>query len=283
MINLPIIDEKPEPINLPNVREERQIDGGTPSPAPTHTSLIDVAAYWKFDDGPSAWVDSVGSNDFAATGTIQQETGALNGAAHSDGQFGAGYLQAADSAILGAGPGVSFSYSLWVKVLPAGGGSQDNLSGGRPIFSKITTGVGGLGEYGLSHDNGLDGLTFQARQGDNSSNALVNAGPSSTPPAADPFWDAMTGGDGNWHHVCCGYDDDAQELWIQIDDGHRYTSACVGVHRDASKLLTIFQFSDLGFGGYFWIDEMGLWKRLLTTGEVTLLNNGGTPKPLSTF
>ena len=253
-----------------------------PPPPPPVNSLHDVAAYWKFDDGPTSWLDSVSTNNFTSTPRVTPVTGIINGGAHSDGFFGAGWITAPDSAVLGAGPGVSFSYSLWVKVLPAAG-SQDNLSGGRPIFSKINGGLGANGEYGLSHDNTDDGVSFQARVGNNTTNARVNIGPNSIPPYPDVFWDITTGGDGLWHHIACGYDDALQELWIQVDNSARYTTACAGVHRDPTKDLLVFQFNDLSIGGYFTIDEMGLWKRTLTTAEVTTLFNGGNAYALSNF
>lgn len=249
-----------------------------PPPPPPVDSLHDVAAYWKFDDNTGAntgiWLDSVSSNNLvdysaAINPTVFSTAGRIDTAAKmTDVELLQG-IQAPDSTVLGAGPGVSFSFSLWVNAYIG-----SNLSGGRPIFAKMDTGVGALGEYRLQHDNGAGNLTFEVRRGDNTVNVSINA---LSPP--DGFFPP----DGQWHHIACGYDDTLQEIWIIIDNVQRYSTPCVGVHRDPTRAFNVFNFSDHAFRGTFTIDEMGLWKRPLTAAEITRLYNGGAGYALSNF
>lgn len=248
--------------------------------APVHvllqTTMQDVAAYWNFDSAP--YNDQIGTNNFTSNFRIDVASGIIGNGALCDGNLGAGWLSAPDSSVLAAGPGVSFSYSFWARVRP---GLQENLTGGRPLISKIDSfNDGSLGEYGVNHDNGFGGVTLTVRLGDNSGPAQVNAGPASSPPVPDGLGTA----DGVWHHIACGFDSPTKTIWIQYDNSTRYTQVIgFDVHRDPTKPLLVYQFDDFAIGGFFTIDEMALFKRTLTTLEVSQLYNNRNALPLGKF
>lgn len=243
-------------------------------------SLHDVAAYWQFDGITSGknWLDSIGTQtlvdqalDGAHQATIVSPGLIVNAARELDvGPLSIQALQAPDSAILGIGPGVSFTLSTWVRVQVPG---SQNLTGGRPIIAKgKNTGLAPDVDYILHHDNFVAGVTLTVTQSDGLSAVNVNynaTDPLSTPPSG-------------WHHIVCGYDDTNKQIFIQFDNSARITNACNGVQRTANG-FTVFNFSDLGFRGLFDIDETGLWKRVLTTTEVTRLYNGGAGYALNHF
>lgn len=234
----------------------------TPPPPPPFDSLNDVVAYWKLDDaanGPR--LDSVGANNLidvfgnegAGPGLVYPQ-----GVAELDVSVQQNLL-APDSAILGAGPGVSFSFSLWVN-------NTFNLTVGRPIFAKANN-YPGTGEYLLM----IDGLTgTPAFRGLAAPNDWRNA--ISTIPL----------GSNAWHHIACGFDSALQEVWIQVDSEAQVTAPCNDITRTAHS-LSLSNFSDSSFRGLGSFSGMGLWKRRLTPAEITRLINGGLGYPLENF
>ena len=233
-----------------------------PPPVPPTNTLSDVAAYWKLNDPANGTrFDSVGTNNLLDVfGNEGQGPGLVypQGVSEVDVAL-AQNLLAADSAILGMGPGVSISFSLWVN-------NTFNLSIGRPIFAKATN-YPGVGEYLLMVDALTGNVAFRGLAAPNDWRS-VDSG--------------VALGSGVWHHVACGFDSALQEVWIQVDSSPMVTAPCNDITRTAQS-LSLSNFSDSSFRGLGSFSGMGLWKRRLTGAEITQLINGGVGYPLSNF
>lgn len=276
MILIPNVDEKPEPILFPNVEEDAPHGGGVATGAPEDPPLrVQLMAHWKFDESGNWTIpraDSVGSETLTngITTAIASVAGLLNNGVNFN-AFSAGpALQHADDAVLGMGPGVSFAWSTWFKQNNAGGGSTVPAPGG-VFLGKWTNPAGGGGatnqDYALSvSDDGNNRLHWAVRD-------LVGVPHEIVVPTVIAI--------GAWHHVACGYDDSTKEIWIQLDAGTRLTLACVGVQR-TSRFFTVLSNGALGPADIT-MDEVGLWHRSLTVGNVSTLQNGGSPLPLATY
>jgi hypothetical protein len=75
-----------------------------------NTLLNDIVAYWKLDETSSTRFDSVGSNDLTDNGSVGSATGKIGNAASFD---GTNYLQASNSTFADFST-ESFSISLWL-------------------------------------------------------------------------------------------------------------------------------------------------------------------------
>lgn len=237
------------------------------SPPIPPDSLNDVIAYWKLNDAQfGTRVDSVGTNNLTDVGAyIGTGSGLVYpvGVKAIDHGPGLVSLQHPDDAILGAGPGVSFTFDFWVN-------NTFNLSPGRPILSKANAfapptdylcdvqGDGNIG-WRLTDTNGN---AYQLNSG-------VSIG--------------TAGVDNKWHHVTCGYDASIKQAFIQVDLAPMVTQATLFDIARTSVSFTIFGFSNNAFSGFGSMSGVGLWKRRLTNVEIARLYNGGAGYPLENF
>jgi len=236
-----------------------------PPPPPPHDSLNDVAAYWKLNDLPNGTrLDSIGTNHLTDLGgNFGTGGGIVYPVAIQGSDVNPLALFHADDAVLGAGPGVSFSFSLWMN-------NTVNLSPGRPILAKSTNLI-------INQEYLLDvqpDTNIGWRVKDTGGNAYqLNSGISV----------GVAGVSNVWHHVAFGYDSALKEAWIQVDANPIVTAPTLfDVIRTANPFV-LFNFSDFSFRGLGSMSACGLWKRRLTDAEITRLYNGGAGLPLSSF
>lgn len=212
-----------------------------------------IAAYWKLDEASNTTrVDSTGSgqdltdvnsNTPAGTGLINNGIAISNTANQ--------ILTHADNAVLGIGAGVSFTISCWYN--------QATFFG--PIVTKWDTGNAALQDYFIWVDtNGNFGngfFTFAAIDLSGTSHKIFSNVQAS----------------GSFHHIAAGFDNDTGTMWIQVDNGVRISKAISGVRRTAAGFAVGNFVTGAGNGGT--VDEVGFWRRTLTTTEISELYNGG--------
>lgn len=213
-------------------------------------ALIDnLIAYWSLDEVSGGRADSHGGNDLTDNNFTGSATGKINNAADLE-QMSQHYLSIADSATIGTGD-IDCSFSIWVK--------PESLVGFPMILSKGSE-VGTDREYALYVDT-------------SDSNRLV--------------WQYGTFGAGHvltsvtgltvgvWYHIVVGYDS-VNNLQFMYINGVAETPI-------SNTEATIHGTDPLQVGagtsqGLYWdglIDEVGFWKRVLTSSEVTELYNNG--------
>ncbi len=89
--------------------------------------------------------------------------------------------------------------------------------------------------------------------------------------------------DGNWHHVLYTWDTSAGSI-LYIDGVSRGTSASTAVNKDTVCSTAIGSWNESPFRSFTGsIDEVGIWKRALTTLEVSTLYNSGSAFPLGDY
>jgi hypothetical protein len=209
--------------------------------------LTDLVSYWKLEEDAQAdRQDSHGAFHLTQNGGVGRTTGKINFAT----QFSGGqYLSRAHEGNL-SGTGTSFTVAGWFLT---------NSAGDQAFAAKWTSGT-----------NQREYLVYQTAS---RFKLLVSAnGSSSSTVSADTFGAPSTG---VAYFLAAGYDVAAQRIWIQVNAGTRdqavYSS---GIFAGNSPFY-------LGaYSGIFallngWIDEVGFWRRSLSTTEVSQLYAGG--------
>lgn len=206
-----------------------------------NSSLTDVVGGFNMGDnldGNPHWSYTNGFHNNALSMTNQNTTSGV---------------QVGSNPTLSAGSGVSFTVTCWMN-------DQGGTDANNPLIAKWNA---SKFEYLLAFVKPSLGLIFQA-------NNLAGS--------SQPFVKTNSPTSSAWHFVACGYDDSLQQIWIQLDNGARVNTACVGVKADTAS-LAFMNYSDANTGiASSWLgflDEVYLWKRVLTTTEITTLWNGG--------
>lgn len=220
------------------------------------TSLI---SYWKLDEASGTRNDSHGSNHLTDNNTVGSTTGIIsNGAnfitANSE------YLSRASNASLQMSGNTNFTISAWVNMTSNADYSfvakDDDASNSRDFNLGFTTG-GGLG------------ILFHIQ----SAGVLYVAS-------------SAIGSTSTWYHLIAWYDSSNGQCHLRINDATTYNSSTGATGADASSAeFRIGAREYAGFESYMGgiIDEVGLWKRKLTSQEMTDLYNGGSGLPYSSF
>jgi hypothetical protein len=213
------------------------------------TSLI---SYWKLDSG-GLLVDSAGSNTLTNNGTVTTTTGKIAEGASLNGSTQ--YLSHADNASLSMGD-IDFTISAWVKLTSktANSGIVGKWQGANNY------------EYFLYYDHTADRYTFIRTSIGNFGGGNFSS------VAADSFGNVATG---QWHFVVIRHDATADKIYISVDGGTVDENAALNGAFDGAAPFLIGDSGDHDSPADAVIDEVGLWKRKLTDGEVTQLYGSG--------
>jgi len=211
------------------------------------TLMTSLIAHWKLDETASAtkggfWKETLNTGKGPASRFV---------AANSE------YLSIADNSSLSMGSGVRFTFASWVYI--------DSFSGeaSMTILSKYNSTTNNI-EYRLIYDNAPTNR-FRLQVSPNGSSA--------TSVSANTFGAASTG---TWYLIIAQYD--GTSIKISVNNGSFDTTA---FSADVFDGTTPFEIGAIDQGGSpirFWngrIMLVGLWKRALTSSELTLLYNNG--------
>ena len=215
----------------------------------TSGTLTDgLIAYWKFDESGGTRDDQKGPNDLADHNTVTQAAGKVGNA----GKFTSAnseYLSIADNADLSAGD-IDFTIAAWVYF--------DSVSGERDLVSKYDDAVTANREYHLTA--AAPYLVFGVYGGSTYHEAKKNVSLST----------------GVWYFVVGWHDSVANTVNTQVNNGTPASvSHTAGVNNTTESFL-IGAKADLANPHDGRIDEVGFWKRVLTTQERADLYNNGT-------
>ena len=199
-----------------------------------------LVAYWNLDEASGTRLDSVGSNHLMDNNTVTSATGILNGAA----QFTAAnseYLSVPDNASINTNK-KDFTLGFWLYL-------DDKATS----YSFVDKGV----EFSVEYDTpvGLDRLFLEMQE----PTVQVNADSFGSPPTNE------------WIFAVAWKDTVAHTVSLQINDGTVESAGFSGhsINPISPLLIGARGGPDRFLNGR--MDEVGLWKRVLTAGERTTL------------
>lgn len=215
-------------------------------------ALIDnLISYWKLDESSGDAVDAHGSNTLTehGTGGVGSAAGIINNARDFE-SADSDYFDHTDNADLSTGD-IDFTFQAWVKL--------ESKTSDWVVLAKWEFGTNK--EYRLGYDSLNDWFDWRVRD------ASGNEG----------LCHAATGvSAATWYHIIVWHDSVNNEVGIAINAGTAVTSSYSFGCQDSTAAFRLG--SEEGGAADFYdglIDEVGFWKRVLTSGERTSLYNGG--------
>lgn len=224
-------------LTLAEIAAHYELRVTAPPPSPL---LTDLVSYWKLDESTGTRVDSHGTNHLTDHNTVGSAAGKI-GTACAFASTASQYLSYPDTNPLGD---EDWTQAVWFKRASP---TLDQM-----IFSKdAATGR----SYWLES---MNPLTF----------SCPAAGVNVSVPGMAP--------DLNWHYVVIWHDAAANTLNIQADGGP-VTSVASAPFNITATPVHFGSRAYVGYEGYFdgLIDEVAIWRRVLTAEERTALYNGG--------
>lgn len=215
-----------------------------------------LISYWKLDEASGDALDSHGSNDLTeSSGTIASATGIIGNC--RDFELGdTEWFDLPSNSDVSMGD-IDFTISCWVNL--------ESLAAVYTFVGK-DTGAAPNREYLVEYTNSASRFrfgVFDAATG--ASFNSVNANNLGAPSASV------------WYFIVCWHDSVSNTINIQVNNGTPNSQAhTTGVRAGAAA----FRFGARGDGTSIMndglLDEVGLWKRILTSDERTALYNGLT-------
>lgn len=209
-----------------------------------------LVAYWSLDEASGDAIDAHSTNDLTDNGSVGATTGKVDGARDFDGS--SHFFSLADNTDLSTGD-IDFTISCWIFLDALGAtparvvlAKGDNVSAAAAL------------EYGLFGVSGR--LNWRVSTG--AALALVQ-----TPAASITT--------GVWYFVVFWHDSVNNQIAISLDGAAATTTSHSNGMQDASGAFRL-GYDNTGvrfFDGL--IDEVGFWKRVLTSEEITELYNSG--------
>lgn len=233
----------------------------------THSTLpTGLVSLWEFEEASGTRVDSHGSNDLTDGNTVGQGTGKQGDCA----DFEAGnteYLSITDASQSGLDFTSDFSISLWANF--------ESLTGDHFLVCKgdVNAGTRDVAYYLWPNANGRVDLRV-------SDDGTLTTGHNKSIRTAD---NAVT--TTGWYHIVATWDASAADgsIYINGSDATSTTNGTVGTSvNNSTDAFYIGARESNGsatstFDGL--MDEVGVWSRVLTSGEVSDLYNSGDGLP----
>lgn len=210
-----------------------------------------LISFWEFEEASGTRADSVVAtgNDLEDTNGVVRSAGKVGYAAGFDAGEGM-ILSHASNASLQVGD-IEFSIAFWFNA--------DTI--GTALISKYSAGNGR--EYAIDTYGASSNLRFYATS-DNGTPTTLNEATQGTLSAT------------TWYFVVCWHDPVANKLYASINNQTATEAAhSGGIYVGTSSFYIGTR--DVGgdyYGGY--IDQCGIWKRVLTSDERTWLYNSGS-------
>lgn len=222
------------------------------------TLLNNLVGYWKLDETSGNRADSIGTNNFADNASVSYEAAKISNGAKFD-RSADNYLSIADNADVSLGADTDFTICFWVKI-PNFTTSYQGL-----ICKRATSGSTTV-EYEIYYGNASGTFSFFLSNGSTTSpTASVTVGSFST---------------STLYFVCAWHDSAANTINLQINNGTVSSQSWSGGTQNGTAPLILSRLwaTDAANDSNATLDELGFWKRVLTSDERTELYNSGTGK-----
>jgi hypothetical protein len=211
-----------------------------------------IVAYWTLDEASGSRADSVGGNTLTDNNTVTSTTGKINSAAQFT-RANSESLSRLDNTDLSTGD-IDFTLSFWVNFA-----SQP----GTEVIAMKGDDTGGTHEYSIFQT----GSTIKFIVQNTAANVVVGSGLANA----------------TWYHIVAWHDSVNNQIGIALNAGTPVTAAYSGGITDGTAGFRLG--GDNNGTRYLdgLMDEVGFWKRVLTSGERTSLYNGGAGLAYSSF
>jgi hypothetical protein len=216
----------------------------------------DLTAAWELDEASGNALDSHGGSTLTDNNTVGSGTGLLYGTVRDFEQASGEYFSRADGADISMGAGVSFTFEAWVNIESFDGTfnvvvGKDDQGSNREYCLFITS---TLIDWYATNDGAsvVECVKMEALSA------------------------------GTWYQLLFGYDADADELFLRVNNGSATTTSfSTGVYDGSATFQVGARNGALNFDGR--LGPLRLWKRLHTSDERTALYNGGAGLPYAEF
>lgn len=226
----------------------------------SHSTLTtNLISYWDMEEASGTRYDLHGSNNLTSANSVAQGTGKIGNCADLE-RGSDQYLWASDSASLPhSGSGDDISAFAWVKF--------ESVVSWETIIQHYLQ-SGNQRSWSFYHDG--SNLNFE----------LSNNG-SGTTTSAVVAWTPSTA---TWYYIGFTYDVSAGEVKFYVNgsqQGTTQTGKDTSYYASSARLLIGSFYDGSASSGSFdgLIEEVGLWKKVLTTGEISDLYNSGNGLP----
>lgn len=211
-----------------------------------------LVSYWKLDEASGNALDAHGSNDLTDNNTVGSGTGKINNARDFEADNSEYFSHAHNSDFSVAG-GISFTWAAWINA--------ENLDTTQTVLCKYDNTFEGS-DYVLWYVSGIAKFQWIVYDGVGGQTDMTD----------DGHFGPSTG---TWYHIVAWYDADVDEIGIAINAEAAWTAAASSGPAGTSSAFNMGRLVDIGFDWDGRIDEVGFWKRVLTSTERTQLYNGG--------
>ena len=205
-----------------------------------------LISYWKFDEASGNALDSHGTNDLTDNNTVGSATGKIGNA--RDFELGnAEYFSKASNSDLQTGD-IDFTITCWVK-----------LESNGQTMQVVTKYSDASNEYAIIYDNVNAKFYFY------SGTSFTSVASTTPTPIATA----------TWYFIAVWFNASANSINIKVNNGTTYSNTVTPTSAGSAN----FKIGLRDDSTQYWdglIDEVGFWKRLLTSDELTSLYNGGS-------
>lgn len=216
-------------------------------------AVIDnLVSYWALDEASGNATDAHGSNTLTDNASVGSTTGKVSGC--RDFENGSSqYFSHSDNSDLSLGADQDFTWAGWVQL--------ESTGGNRSFIAK-------------SSDDFLKNVEYLIRYGSGNNRFDITVGNGTTSAAAqsDTFGAPSTA---TWYFVAAWHDSAANQLGISVNAGAADTTSWSSGTQDTSGSFSLGAWSQANNFHDGLLDEVGFWKRVLTSGDRTWLYNGG--------
>jgi Concanavalin A-like lectin/glucanases superfamily len=224
-----------------------------------------LISYWKLDEASGNRADSHGSNTLTDNNTVASGTGIINSGADFEAS-NSEYLSCASNSTLQTGD-IDFTIQAWIYL--------ESIAGDLMIVTKDDDAANSR-DYTLS----IQSSQMLWYSGAAWSVALLPGGGGGGTPI-----------DSAWYHMFAWHDAAANTCNLEVRSSFNTSGATAsagtggGVGNTSSAVFMIGSREYAGYPGYFdgIIDEVALWKRVLTSGERSSLWNSGAGLSYDSF
>lgn len=216
-----------------------------------------LVSYWKLDEASGNAIDAHGSNDLTDVGSVGTAAGKV-GTSRDFVAASSNALTLASNSDVVTGD-IDFTFACWVNL--------DDKTVARDVFGKWVAPE----EYILVYSSFNDQISWLCEN----PSGLVTTSFAST-------FGAFTVG--TWYFVVCYHDATNNEIGISVNGGAFDTAAHADGVRAGSGTFSIGHRTISAAGKMDGkIDEVGFWKRLLTSAEIAALYNSGSGLSYDSF
>lgn len=217
-----------------------------------------LVAYWSLDEASGNAIDAHDNNDLTDNNTVAAQTGKVSGARDFE-AANSEYFSRADNSELSTG-NIDFTCAAWVYL--------ESKPATFPIAVGKFSALGDQREWAIFYHSGNDRLAFIiSTDGTAAGQTILEANNLGAPSTA------------TWYYVIVWHDSVNNTLNIQVNNGTTDSVAHSGGVLDGTGPFQMGTLLDeAGVQSQFWdglIDEVGFWKRVLTSDERTELYDGG--------